>query len=182
MEIITLLGSPETGPLFEHFPAFCAEAAASKDKIFTFLQLKVDLQTQQKMFQKTKVKEWNLISIVCRPASCSSSSSNYVLLTPRAVKSFLPDRKLPPFSPRLKCHILFRAAAHPVRKLRLATMATKEQIKAWNWNTMEARISWKCLFKPRGHEAVRTVWRHCHLRVRFSALLIFRMPPLSLSF
>lgn len=79
---------------------------------------------------KTEVKEWTLTSIVCRLGSCSSSSGNDVIFMPRAVKRFLPDRKFPPFSPRLKCNILFRAVAHPVRKLRVATVATKSQIKA----------------------------------------------------
>lgn len=114
--------------LVGHFPSFCAVATPSKAKIFTFLWLKIALQTQQKL-SKTKVKERTLI--VSTLGSCSSSSSgNDVIFMPPAVKRFLPDRKFPPFSPRLKCNILFRAAAHPVRKLRVATVATKGQMKA----------------------------------------------------
>lgn len=102
-----------------------------------------------------------------------------VIFIPWAVKRFRPDSPHS-FSPWLKCNILFRAEVHPVRKLRVATIATKGQIKAWNWNSVETRISWKCLFKLRitstlqqwpGHEAVWTVLRHCHLQGRFSANL-----------
>lgn len=99
---------------------------------------------------QTKVKEWKFISIVCRLGSCSSSSNgNDVIFMPWAVERFPPDRKFPPFSPWPKCNILFRAPLHPVRKLRVATVTTKGQIKARNWNTMQTTISWKCLFKLR---------------------------------
>lgn len=90
--------------LLRHFPGFCAE---------TTPWLEIALQTQQKLFEN-KSKRMDLpvlTSIVCRLGSCSSSSGNDVIFMPRAVKRFLPDRKFPPFSPRLKCNILFRAAA-----------------------------------------------------------------------
>lgn len=75
------------------------------------------------------MKEWTLITIVGRLSSCCSSRSNDVKFMPQAVKRFLPDRKFPPFSRRLKCDILFRAAEHPVRSLRVATVTIKGQNK-----------------------------------------------------
>lgn len=130
-----------------HFSGFCAKATSSPRKFFSFLWLKTQ-------------NNWKngLITIVGRLSSCSSSKGNDVKFMPQAVKRFLPDRKFPPFSPRLKCDILFRAAAHPVRRLRVATVTMKGQIEVWNLITMETSINWKSLFSVNNALLTNLIW------------------------